>query len=393
MDPFEERLKSLPLRRPSIGFGKPGTLADALRRFERRQTLLERINNMSWKSKAAAIVGLTASVLMAYLGLTGVSGSSVAFAQVAERFRAAQTLTFDSTTTRLADGTTLSKGRSLYLVPGKVRIEFSGENEQSYVVFDTPGKKVMMVDVKHKTARVSSIEGGENKDMALKAIEDLKSLDEKESRPLDEKLIDGVQAKGFQIDDDRETMSVWVNSANGDPIQVELLQKEFPGGPVSQVWSNIKLDKPLDPTLFSTEPPPGYAVQPFLPVDFNASPAEHVAQFLKIYVKHMDGQLPPELEEATPLLAKKLGPPKPDQPPSEEILQLSFRSAAVHATMRNRKRGVDWQYYASRKLGDADQIVFWSRDRQGDKYQAVFGDLRVEAVAEENLPHENRAAR
>jgi outer membrane lipoprotein-sorting protein len=387
MDPFEKRLKSLSLRQPSPSFGEPGTLAAKLRRVERQRSLLERINNMSWTSKAAAIGGLAASVLVAYMALTSASGSSVAFAQVAEKLRAAQTLTFDSVTKRNADGKVLSKGRNFYVVPGKARIEYEGDNgERSYVVFDTPGSKVLMVDENHKTARVSSIKGGADKDLAAKEIEALRNLDERATQPLGEKQIEGVQVKGFQIEGDRETTTVWASTASGDPILVEILHKDFPEGPASQIWSNIKLDEPLDPQLFVSDPPPGYAVTPFLPVDFNATSAHYVAEFFKIYAKHMDGEFPPQIEEAVPLLAKKLRTPETNQPPSDEMMQLAFNSAAMHAAMRKGIRGVDWQYYPGHKLGEADQIVFWSHDAKSGKYPAVFGDLRIESVDKEQLP-------
>ena len=70
MDPFEERLKSLRLRRPSAEFGKPETLAKEMDQRAVRHTFIERIHNMSWKAKAASLVALAASIMVAYLALT-----------------------------------------------------------------------------------------------------------------------------------------------------------------------------------------------------------------------------------------------------------------------------------------------------------------------------------
>jgi hypothetical protein len=100
----------------------------------------------------------------------------------------------------------------------------------------------------------------------------------------------------------------------------------------------------------------------------------------------MGGEFPPQIEEAVPLLAKKLRSSGTNQPPSDEMMQLAFNSAAMHAAMRKGIRGTDWQYYPGRKLGEVDQIVFWSFDAKSGKYATVFGDLRIESVVKEQLP-------
>jgi len=392
MDPFETRLKSIPLRKPSAEFGRPGTLREALRAAKSRSTLAERIKKMTWQSKIAALVGLAASVLAVSLLIASLSSGSVAFAQVVEKLQGAQTLSFDSELKSTGDGKPRTmKSRNYYMTPGKLREEMHGEGDESgYVVFDITAGKVLMVDDKRKEARISELKGGAGNDIAARTIEDLRTLDEQESRPLGEKQIKGVRAKGFVIERGSETTTVWADATTGDPIRIEIVQKNFPGGPVEQVWTNIKLDDPFDPQLFSAEPPPGYLVKPFLPVDFNASPAEHVSKFLTIYAKHMDGKLPTSLQDAFKTLAEKIGPPDPDKPPSQEMMDemmmLSFHSAAIRAATVMGKQGEDWQYYPGGAHGEKETMLFWCRDRRNGKYLAVFGDLRVEAVATDDLP-------
>jgi hypothetical protein len=123
-----------------------------------------------------------------------------------------------------------------------------------------------------------------------------------------------------------------------------------------------------------------------LPVDYNKPPAHYVAEFLRIYAKHMDGQFPPRLQDAIKLLARKIGPPKEGEAPTEEMMQLAFYGAGMAAVTMRSKAGEDWQYYPGNKLGEKDHMIFWFRDKREDKYWAVFGDLRVEEVSPQQLP-------
>ena len=49
--------------------------------------------------------------------------------------------------------------------------------------------------------------------------------------------------------------------------------------------------------------------------------------------------------------------------------------------------GSDW-HYASKdaKFGDADTAIFWYRPENSKTYRVIYGDMRVEDVAPENLP-------
>ena len=45
-------------------------------------------------------------------------------------------------------------------------------------------------------------------------------------------------------------------------------------------------------------------------------------------------------------------------------------------------------YYRGKgvKLGEADKAIFWYRPKGSKTYRVIYGDLRVEDVAPENLP-------
>jgi outer membrane lipoprotein-sorting protein len=338
---------------------------------------------MSLALKAAAVVGLAASLLALYAILSGPGGTPLAFAEVALKLRDARTLSFDEVVT-LHDGTT-SAGRNYFMVPGKHRHEMQQHGDAGFVVMDFTAGKLLAVSTTRKTAFVSPIHGKTERDFAGKMIDDIRSLDEKGARSLGEKEIDGVRAKGFETDSEIRKTTVWADSKTGDPLRIEVVLKRAPGGPAKDVMTNFKLDEPLDPALFGLVPPPGYKTMPSIALDLNATPADHVAGLLKIYARHMDGKLPTKLEDAGKALADKLKP-KADEPPSEELLKLVSHGAGVAALTTMTKRGERWQYDPTVELGQKDRIVFWYHDAKKNTYHAVYGDLRVEKVAKEQLP-------
>jgi outer membrane lipoprotein-sorting protein len=381
---LESRLKSLPLRQPSARFGKAETLAEVLRESKQPQSLVERIKDMPRKLKSAGSLAVAASFVLIYLAIASSSGGTVAFAQALNKLKEAKTLSFDSEVKSMPDGKVLNRSRSYFMIPGNYRSESRGTND-GFAVFDGTARKVLVVDSKHKTARISSFKAA-GMDMAAETIERMRELQADESKPVGEKRIDGARAKGFEFDRGTQTSTVWTSVATGELVQIETLDKNGPNGSVSTVWTNIKLDEQLDPKLFSVEPPPGFKVMPFIDIDMNASPTKFVAESLKTYVKHNDNQFPEDLEKGLRTLLEKLAPKDADEPPTEEVAQVSFYSAAAAAVVRSGRQGEVWQYHPGITLGQRDKIVFWLYDKRKSEYSAVFGDLRVEVVSKKQLP-------
>jgi outer membrane lipoprotein-sorting protein len=386
-------LRRLPLRRPSAGFGEPATLAAAERRAERPLTFFERVKAMPWKTKSAAALAMAACIAVVAFVAVDYPGASLAWGQVVEKLRSAKTMSFDSVLKNESDRTQLSRSRTYFKVPGRMRTETEMKDQKGFVVFDMPAGKVLMADSVTKTARVSPLEGVEGKDIAAYEIEALQKLREDQSRPLGEKTIGGVPVRGFEIVTDNVTTTVWADAKTGAPVEVEFLHKNHPVGSQRQTWTNIKLDEPLDDSLFSVEPPAGYEAKPFLPVNFNAAPAEHAANFLKIYVKFMDGKYPPSLQGAGPLLHEKFKRENFNAASAdtrEMAMQLSFHGAAMMAAIMKGKEGVDWKYYPATAPGENEKVLCWFRNPRDGVYTAIYGDLHLAPIEKEALPTKPR---
>jgi outer membrane lipoprotein-sorting protein len=400
MDPFESQLRSLPLRQPSERFGRPETLARYWEMRDRPHTILQRINAMPWTSKAATFVGLCAIVLVSFFLFAGPAGSSVAFAQVAEKLQAAKTLSYDSVITSTADGKILRKTRSYFMSPGRWRLEslFPESDAGGAAIVDSPAGKSIAIISKTKTAIVGSIKGGGEIDDIKKMMDYLRSLPEKSPRQLGQRQIEGVPAKGFELDSPDETTTVWAHATTGNPVRIEILHKNARPGPQTEVMTNIKLDEKLAPEIFSVEPPQGYTVRQNATLDLDVGPPSPVAGLLKTYAKYMDGEFPKSLgpDGLKPLHEKllKSGTLKPEQlPDQDDLLQLPTYVSAVAAVTSKLKAGERWQYYPGVTLAKKDDIVFWYLDTKTNTYSAVYGDLRIEKVAKEQLPPVGQGAK
>ena len=93
------------------------------------------------------------------------------------------------------------------------------------------------------------------------AVHDYQSGTEK---PLGEKIINGQKVQGFQVSrsfsstgDAAQTWTFWVNPESKLPIQIEVLDPNFPG-PFSLM--EIHFDVPLNDVLFETKVPRGYTL-------------------------------------------------------------------------------------------------------------------------------------
>jgi outer membrane lipoprotein-sorting protein len=391
MDPFEARLKSLPLRKPSPQFGRPETLA-RLREAQRSpHPILQRMLAMPWTSKSAALVGMLAVGFVSYVVLVGPMGSSIAFAQVAEKLRAAQTMSFDSVIKIGVDEKKETKVRTYFMAPGKIRQEMRSGEEEGFAVMDFSSGKALMVSTTQKTAFLSPIKGGSEVDIVRNEIDELRSLKDKDSLPLGEKQIDGVRATGFEISSREKVTTAWADAQSGDPLRIEFEWKDSPVGPATEVMTNFKFDAKLDPAIFSLEPPQGYKSAPFMPIDLNATPATNLAGFLKIYADHMDGEFPPRLDlGALKSLSAKLAKSGTEGQPSDEQLKAISYGAGLMKGIMTTKANERWQYYPDVKRGQKDRILFWWLDQKNNTYSAVYGDLRVEKITKDQLPPADR---
>lgn len=381
MDPFESRLKSLPLRSPSTEFGEPETFAAVtVSSANPSKNLFERMNDMPWKIKSAGIASLAASVAVIYFALAGPTAGGNAFGQAVERLSNAETVSYTTTVRRDSDGKVVHRGREYYKAPGKIRQETIGNDQgESYSVLDFVSKKALFVDTQRKSARVSSLEGDPDRNVVNEQINDIRTLNPKEAESVGQNQIDGVLANGYRFKKKHMTTTVWATASTGKILRFEHKLNKPTSEPTTVVWSNIQLDEQLDDSLFSLVTPTGYTEEPFVPIDYKASPATWVAGFLRLYSKQSNGIYPGDMKDLRSVAEKMV---KENEPNAE----LAFYVAAIHAVVSRTEQGTDWQYFPSITSDQEDEIVFWMRNRRKEGYTAVYGDLSVREIGKDELP-------
>jgi hypothetical protein len=217
--------------------------------------------------------------------------------------------------------------------------------------------------------------------------------DPESSQPLGEKVIDGVRAVGFRLDDKTGSTDVWADPKTSLPIRVETTFLTEPR--VDLVMTNFQYDVELDESLFSFEPPKGYTVRE-MPLSLDPVSIEDLGDMLRFGAENNDSVFTDELQGASGVhavmgkLLKKVET-KHGQDSAEwkdALMEYSTKIARGSAFIMHELPKTEWHYQGGGvKLGDAKTAIFWYKPQDSDTYQVLHGDLRVEKdVAETGLP-------
>jgi hypothetical protein len=356
---------------------------------DRPQPNTRRKTNMRIITRLAAslIVAIGAAALIFFTTRTG----SVAFADVVQKVREAKTLTFDCA----ADLPGMGPVKMHFFMnsAGQTRVEAAG----SVSVIDPKAGKILTLAQAMKQAVVMDIGAHaypQNKTPS-NFVEEFKNLDTKKAKDLGEKEIDGKLCKGFVADDKGIQFTVWAQKSDGKLQRIEM-EVPMPGGTSKMVMSNFAFDQPLDPALFSIEPPAGYDVQTFdgskvFQAVINAPGETHVVAVLRAYAEANDGQFPPKLNLDWGVYARIIGNKAakvagPNPKLDDKQMELSAHIGAANPFLMSLPKD-GWDYLGDGvKLGEKNKVVFWYKDPKTNQHRAVYGDLSVKDVAAEDLP-------
>lgn len=355
------------------------TIASTLERLREaeakpsRRPFIERLAIMSFTQRIAAVVMLTLGAMTIYVmfALFNTLGPSVAFADVAQKLKAARTLQYTNTVS-LAGSPTRSF-KTLMAEPDRMRIEMPDG-----IVSLKEGGVTLILDNNRKTAMRVELTGvPQNQNPDATVVNALRKLGEAKGEPIGEKEIKGVACAGFKTINSTLKMSVWANKKTADPVRVEIAMPIGPGE-ASIVMEDFVLDAPLDDALFSMQVPAGYELkeQKFEMPQLGALEDE-VAKLLKWYTEGSGGEFPPSLVDwAAFAKIKHSGKPDP-----QAVARLGGIFAKLFAL------GDNYGYLGKgAKVGDKEKIIFWCKVEGSDKYRAVFGDLHTGDVTKDQLP-------
>ncbi len=344
--------------------------------------------------KMAAAV-LAAAACVAYFAVFPPAAARSEFTEVAWKLRDAQTLTLRHTQTMTIAGKpeTMSS-RILYKVPGLMRTEPEPAAAGVFIM-DSIHNKVLVLNPADKSAMLieeppaPAGTSAPKRDGAAMMIEDMRRLAGKNNQPVGEKEIGGSRARGFRVNEAGGEMTVWVDPQKKLPVLIEFSGR---AGNIdySGTFSDIQLDVHLDDALFRIDPPEGYALRK-ADVRINMPPEEAVARLLGNYAKASGGRFPPRLDDFNDYAKVVSAATKKAMPKAAKVVLdpaiLEDALAGAHLAAFTQKYKDQYGYKPDGvKLGDAGTIVFWYKPEGATKYKAVYGDLHVGEVDEQELP-------
>ena len=345
-----------------------------------RKSLGRIFMNSKWSKLAVAAV----IVVAVLIGLRFVGSSSVTFAQAIRPILNASSAAFDiivgveePNMPVIRDMVVGSRiRRTISNVPGNVSI-IDLENKRILTLTEDK-KEAAYIDLKGLPEIPNYLELLKNTIVRLQdsphfVVEDLGTRE-----------INGREAVGFLAKHPQVEIAVWADAKTGLPVRIE--SKE---GQLNVICRNMEFDAPMDESLFSMEVPEGYKLQQ-MELDLNSATEADFIEGLRLFAGTFnDGIFPEgvavdEVLKQLPALTQKTEALKLS---SEEELAMGKKIQQFLLFTRFFKGEGKWYYRGQGvKLGEADKAVFWYRPKGSKTYRVIYGDLRVEDVAPENLP-------
>lgn len=157
-----------------------------------------------------------------------------------------------------------------------LRDDFSRVEQENgvYLVFDVKGRRIMEVNPKLSTVRITENIPVPQSYNPLATLESLSASAANENSALPTREIDGKQAAGFVFNDGAVQFKVWIDPETSLPMEMERIvgTTEAEKSVVKERWSKFQFDVPLDDSLFELQPPNGFAVDTHKNPSGDASP-------------------------------------------------------------------------------------------------------------------------
>jgi len=403
-DPLELAVRAM--KQQPIPAGPPADLIAATlkslesRELNARPTILSIPRSRMMKIlKAGSGLVLAGCVAIAVLTLRSPAS---AYSQLIEQARKAKSMTYVTTITspELPQPAVV---RVSVAEDGRSRTEhmFNGKPSGTVTIDDAAGyARVILTDasvmappriahlsvMQRKTAMIYParegqypVQGG-HKNSFLRSLQSLK---DKPDRELGNKTLEGKKVRGFEATYGTMKFSIWVDVATGRLVQIE-----YDSQPNSQhvTMTEFQFDEQLDESLFSFEAPAGYEVRNMELAPAAAGGEESLLIVLQSFAEKSGGEFPKNLtsfREMNDLFSKGNTTGVPDKE--------SKRFFANFGALTPFLFGLDKADYAYRGAGkttrDKDAIIFWYKKKDG-VYRAVYGDLSVKDIPEEQVPRD-----
>ena len=336
------------------------------------------------KSRMAKLTAAAVIIMAVTLGMFEIlAPSSIVWADVVEPLLNARTAILDIVVGADGNDTVIHDE----VLGSRIRRTVSGITGPD-IIIDLDQQKMLVLEHDKKTAVTIELAGLDDVENYLQKLQNLVvGLQESpdfsvENQGLQE--IDGSDYIVFVATDADQTITIWADPETALPVRIE---HKTPNMHVT--CDNMQFDVELDETNFSMEVPDGYTTQE-AGIDFTDSSESGFVESLRIWAEIIeDGQFPDgiALEDVM-----KMGPKfdrgmKRAGLTEEQQIEVATRWGQGYVFIRFFKGQGQWHYAGQGvKLGDGSKAIFWYQPQESETWRVIYGDLRGEDIAAENLP-------
>jgi outer membrane lipoprotein-sorting protein len=221
----------------------------------------------------------------------------------------------------------------------------------------------------------------------LADMEALKALPTKADLRLASKSIDGVKCDGYQVTQGDMTTVVWLDTKTGNVVQIEHKYASAPG--MNTIMKNIKLDVPLEDSLFSLIPPAGYKkLGGTIKGDSSAQTEEKFIEWLRWWANaNVDHTFPPMVagSEIAKVMMDMLKQGKFKREALNNITPQPMLNALLFVATLPKES--NWRYAGNGvKMNAPHKAIFWYRPAGKELYRVIHSDLTVRELPEGQVP-------
>ncbi|MGN6370455.1 MAG: hypothetical protein ACTHN5_19545 [Phycisphaerae bacterium] len=341
--------------------------------------------------KYSVAAGLTALAGLAITwGLLG-RGATVGFADVVQQVQAAKAARCTLTVLNV-DGRSGGSTFDLLMVePGWIVEKGSG---MTMITDSEKHKMVTLTEATRQALVVDVVKNARSGPPQFNLLEAFKSVDEKSSRRLGEKELEGHHTEGFAFSKEGMQFEVWADAKTQLPVEVDLSTGASENAFVRMHarFSDFDWNPAYDPAELTTVVPPGYAVTNAA-MNLQNPTQQDVVIMLKTFGDMNDGVLPAELgaRELGEVIARKMQsklPPnvkslpaaerqKVQQQVTADAMKMSEPIARGWTFMGNVKNGADWHYAGGASVGEKGVAVLWYRPAGSETWRVIDADGAV----------------
>ena len=398
------------------------------------------INSKITKFAAAAVIIIAALIGINQFG-GSTDGAGVAWAEVLEQIYNARTVTYKQT---IETEELTFTSNIMLMEPSLMRSELS---HGIVIIDDFSTGTMLQLMPQSKHALIQKRIGKKRPTRMFDYFEWLKNLHEQDTEFIGEDKLDGVIVNVFVCEIPFERTTVWVDpethlpakvkmerfpnteTANGDTVITPKMTLSFTDfgdklktftsedgetittessrtitissgrgsgkgiqDRTTMTYHDFNWNAELDKSLFSMVPPEDYIVKEQTH-DASEPDEDNLAYSLGFWAKFSQGKFPNAIndlgdpEKLKPLIIAKFD--KDNDPEKELDAAMAEVNKILKALYFAQEKKVDgtWGYAGQAvMLGRADKIVCWWLDDQTESYKAIFGDLSIEDVTEDQLP-------